>query len=78
MDASGYLYTAPTIPHINSETNPLPPIINVVRKYQAQASVLIFFQDGAISSRGKGLDLFQQSRPFRNFHKFFQELTWSQ
>ena len=26
----------PTIPHINSETNPSPPIINVVCKYLRQ------------------------------------------
>ena len=76
----------PTIPYINSETNPPSPIISVVCKYLtsirdsvlAQASVLLLFQYAATLSRGKGSDLFLQSGPFQNFHKFFQELTWSQ
>ena len=69
------------IPHINFETNPLRPIINLVCKYLsllAQASVLLLCQYAAILSRGKGPDSFLQSGPFQNSHKFFQELTWSQ
>ena len=50
-----------TIPHINSETNPPPTIINVVFKYLrqlAQASVLLLCQYAATLSRGKGPYLF--------------------
>ena len=35
-------------------------------------------QYAATLSRGKGLDLFLQRRPFKNFHNFFQDLAWSQ
>ena len=70
------------IPHINSETNPPPPIINVVCKYLRQfldtSLVSLLCQYTATLSRGEGPDLFLQSGPFQNFHKFFQELTWSQ
>ena len=37
LDKSNRLMKSPTaIPHINSETNPPPPIINVVCKYLRQ------------------------------------------
>ena len=56
-----------TISHINSETNPPSPIINVVCKYldssMTQAMVLIIFQYAATLSSEKGSDLFLQSEP---------------
>ena len=72
----------PSIPNINSETNP-PPTLSMLfasirDRFLAQASVLLLFQYAATLSRWKGSDLFLQSGPFKNFHKFFQELTWSQ
>ena len=73
-----------TIPHINSETNPPQPIIlsmlfaSISYNFLGQASVLLLYQYAPTLSRVKGPDLFLQSGPFQNFHKFFQELTWSQ
>ena len=76
VDQEIMLKETSTIPHINSETNPPPPIINVVCKYLRQFLDTSF---GVASlSRGEGPELFLQSGPFQNFHKFFQELTWSQ
>ena len=46
--------------------------------FLAQASELLLFQYAATLSRGEGPDLFLQTGPFQNFHKFFQELTWYQ
>ena len=70
------------MPHINSETNPPPPIVNVafkyLRQFLAQASVLLLFRYAATLSKGEGPDLFLQSEPFQSFQNFFQELTWSQ
>ena len=64
----------PTIPHINPETNPPPPIVNVVCYYLSLGTSF----GAATLSRGKEPDLFLQSGPLQNFQKFFQELTWSQ
>ena len=71
----------PTIPHINSETDPPSPIISVVCKYLKQflgTGFLLLCQYTAILSRGEGPNLFLQGGPFQNFQKFFQELSWSQ
>ena len=46
--------------------------------FLAQALVLLLFQYAVTLSTGRGPDLFLQSKPFQNFHEFFQELTWSQ
>ena len=46
--------------------------------FLAQASVLLLCQYTTTLSREQGPDLFLQRGPFQNFHKFFQELSWSQ
>ena len=66
----------PTIPRINSETNPPLPhyqccLQNIWDSFFAQASVSLLCRYAAILSRGKMPDLFLQSGPFQNFHKFF-------
>ena len=69
----------PTIPHVNSRPIPLPPLsmlfTSICDSLLTEASVLLLFQYAATLSRGEGSDLFLQSGPFENFHKFFQELT---
>ena len=76
-----YYVLVATIPHKFWDQSP-SPIINVVcniwDRFLAQASELLLFQYAATLSRRKGPDLFLQSGPFQNFHKFFLELTWSQ
>ena len=64
------------------DQSPFPPLSMLFGyiwdSFLAQASELLLFQYAATLSRGKGPDLFLQRGPFKNFHKFFQELTWSQ
>ena len=59
------------IPHINSETNPLPQFsmlfASIWDSFLAQALVLLLFQNTATLSRGEGPDLFLQNEPFQNF-----------
>ena len=68
----------PTIPHINSETNPPLPMINVVCRYLRCCFDVATLPISCNLSREKGPDLSLQSGPFQNFHTSFQELTWSQ
>ena len=60
---------------------PLPPLsmffASIWDSVLAQASMLLLCQYVATLSRGRGSDLYLQSRPFYNFHKSFQELTWT-
>ena len=52
--------------------------VSIWNSFLVQALVLLLFQYPATLSMGEGPDLFLQSGPFQNFHKFFQVLTWSQ
>ena len=71
-----------TIPHINSEANPSPPLsmlfASIWDSFTAQALVLRFFKYATELSKGEGPYLFLESGPFENFRNFFQKLTWSQ
>ena len=59
--------------------SPLPMLFaSIWDSLLAQASVLVPCQYAATLSRWKGPDLFLKSGPFQNFHKYFQEWTWSQ
>ena len=72
-----------TIPRINFETNPAPPLsmlfASIWGSFLAQVSALLLCQYTTTLSRGEGPDLFLQSGPeFQNLQKFFQELSSSQ
>ena len=57
----------------------LPPLsmllASIRERFLAQVSVVLTFQYATTLNRRKVPDFFLQSRPFPNFHIFFQELT---
>ena len=67
-----------TIPHINSEANPSPPLLmlfaSIWDSFSAQALVLRFFQYATKLSKGEGPYLFLESGPFKNSPEFFSEI----
>ena len=62
------------MPNINSDTNPRPPIVNVVCQYLRQfigARFGFATLYPAALIRGEGPDLYLQIGPFWNLQKFF-------